>query len=167
LTWRRRRFPSPVYSLQFFNQSGAQVTYQLDPAQAGMTGSIPAGSQAIVRTTGSGSSTNLGWGQLTAPVSVSGMLIYQQQASPAPLQEGSALTRSIIESSEPLPWTACRRQASCLPMPMQETPGVPRSVRPASIAPRSSLPCAAVPSRHPGRLSGAELPRSDLREART
>jgi len=78
------------YSLQFFNQSGAPVTYQLDPTQSGMTGTIHAGSQAIVRTAGSGSSTNLGWGQLTAPPSVSGMVIYQQQASPTSLQEGSA-----------------------------------------------------------------------------
>jgi len=78
------------YSLQFFNQSGAQVTYQLDPSQSGMTGTIHAGSQAIVRTAGSGTSTNLGWGQLTAPASVQGMLIYQQQASPTSFQEGSA-----------------------------------------------------------------------------
>jgi hypothetical protein len=78
------------YSLQFFNQSGAQVMYQLDPTQSGMTGIIHAGSQAIVRTTGGGTSTNLGWGQITAPPSVKGMLIYQQQASPTSLQEGSA-----------------------------------------------------------------------------
>jgi len=77
------------YSLQFFNQSGAQVSYQLDSAQSGMTGTIHAGSQAIVRTTGSGNSTHLGWGQLTAPSSVTGMVIYQQ-ASPTSLQEGSA-----------------------------------------------------------------------------
>jgi len=79
-----------TYSLQFFNQTGSQVTYPLDPAQSGMTGTIHAGSQAIVRTTGGGTSTNLGWGQLTAPSAVKGMLIYQQQASAASLQEGSA-----------------------------------------------------------------------------
>jgi hypothetical protein len=78
------------YSLQFFNQMGTPVTYTLDPAYMGMTGTIHAGSQAIVRTAGSGLSTNFGWGQLTAPGSVSGMLIYQQQASPASFQEGSA-----------------------------------------------------------------------------
>ena len=78
------------YSLQFFSQSGAQVTYPLDPTQSAMTGSLPAGSQAIVRTTGSGSSTSLGWGQLTAPPAVKGMIIYQQQASASSLQEGSA-----------------------------------------------------------------------------
>jgi len=79
-----------AYSLQFFNQIGTQVMYQLDPTQSGMTGIIPAGSQAIVRTAGSGGSTNLGWGQLTAPPAVKGMLIYQQQASPTSFQEGSA-----------------------------------------------------------------------------
>jgi hypothetical protein len=79
-----------TYSLQFFNQTGAPVTYPLDPTQSGMTGTIHAGSQAIVRTAGSGKTTNLGWGQLTAPASVKGMLIYQQQASPTSLQEGSA-----------------------------------------------------------------------------
>ena len=79
-----------TYSLQFFNQSGVQVSYQLDPAQSGMSGTIHAGSQAIVRTTGSGTSTNLGWGQLTAPSVVKGMAIYQQQASVSSLQEGSA-----------------------------------------------------------------------------
>jgi len=78
------------YALQFFNQSGAQVSYQLDPTQSGMTGTIHPGSQAIVRTAGSGSSTNLGWGQLTAPSAVKGMVIYQQQASPTSFQEGSA-----------------------------------------------------------------------------
>jgi len=78
------------YSLQFFNQSGAPVAYPMDPTQSGMTGTIPAGSQAIVRTAASGNSTHQGWGQLTAPPSVSGMLIYQQQASPTSLQEGSA-----------------------------------------------------------------------------
>jgi len=78
------------YALQFFNQSGAPVTYPLDPAQSGITGTISAGSQAIVRTTGSGASTNLGWGQLTALPLVKGMVIYQQQASPTSLQEGSA-----------------------------------------------------------------------------
>ena len=79
-----------AYSMQFFNQSGQTVTYPLDPTEAGMTGTIPAGSEAIVRTTGTGSTTNLGWGQLTAPASVKGMLIYQQQASPTSFQEGSA-----------------------------------------------------------------------------
>jgi len=79
-----------TYSLQFFNQSGAGVNYQLDPSQSGMSGVIHAGSQAMVRTDGSGNSTNLGWGHLTAPASVKGMLIYQQQASPISLQEGSA-----------------------------------------------------------------------------
>ncbi len=81
---------SANYSLQFFNQNGGSVTYPLDPTQAGMSGTITAGSQAIVRTTGSGSSTNLGWGQLTAPPLVKGVVIYQQQASPTSLQEGSA-----------------------------------------------------------------------------
>jgi len=79
-----------AYALQFFNQSGAQVNYQLDPSQSAMSGVVHAGSQAIVRTAGSGSSTHLGRGQLTAPASVKGMLIYQQQASPTSLQEGSA-----------------------------------------------------------------------------
>jgi len=78
------------YSLQFFNQSGTQVSYQLDPTQSGMSGTIQPGAQAIVRTAGSGSSTNLGWGQLTAPSAVKGMMIYQQQASPTSFQEGSA-----------------------------------------------------------------------------
>jgi len=77
------------YSLQFFNQSGAPVTYPLDPTQSGMTGTNAAGAQAIVRTAGSGSTTHLGWGQLTAPAGVKGMVIYQQQASPTSLQEGS------------------------------------------------------------------------------
>jgi hypothetical protein len=43
-----------------------------------------------VRTAGSGNSTQFGWGQLIASNSVSGMLIYQQQASPTSFQEGSA-----------------------------------------------------------------------------
>jgi len=78
------------YSLQFFNQSGTAVTYALDPTQSGMTGTIKAGSQAIVRTTGAGATTSAGWGQLTAPPAINGMLIYQQQASPTSFQEGSA-----------------------------------------------------------------------------
>jgi len=81
---------SETYSMQFFNQSGAQVTYQLDPAQSGMTGTIQPGAQAIVRTAGSGTSTHLGWGQVTASSAVRGMVIYQQQASPTSFQEGSA-----------------------------------------------------------------------------
>jgi len=79
-----------TYTLQFFSQIGQPVTYPLDPSEAGMTGTISAGSEAIIRTTGTGSTTNLGWGQLTAPDSVKGMLIYQQQASPTSFQEGSA-----------------------------------------------------------------------------
>ena len=78
------------YALQFFSQIGAAVTYPLDPTQSPMTGTVAAGSQAIVRTTGSGSSTSLGWGQLTAPPAVKGMIIYQQQTSASSLQEGSA-----------------------------------------------------------------------------
>ncbi len=78
------------YTLQFYDQTGATVVYPLDPAQAGMSGVIHAGSQAIIRTTGSGNVTHLGWGQLTAPPLVKGMVIYQQQASATSLQEGSA-----------------------------------------------------------------------------
>jgi len=77
------------YTLQFFDQNGNPVTYPLEPGQS-MSGTIAPGAEQIVQTTGAGSVTNLGWGQLTAPSAVQGMLIYQQQASPASLQEGSA-----------------------------------------------------------------------------
>ena len=79
-----------AYTLQFFNQSGAPVTYPLDPTQGTMTGTIHPGGQAIIRTAGSGTTTHVGSGQLTAPPGVKGMLIYQQQASAASFQEGSA-----------------------------------------------------------------------------
>jgi hypothetical protein len=85
------------YALQYLDQSGNPVTYPLDPMQAGMTGTIHPGSEAIVRTTGSGPVTHLGWGQLTAPPAVKGMLIYQQQASATSFQEGSA---PIIPTSQ-------------------------------------------------------------------
>jgi len=78
-----------AYTLQFFDQNGTPVTYPLAPGQS-MSGTIAPGSQQIVQTTGQGGSTNLGWGQLTAPSFVKGMLIYQQQATPTSLQEGSA-----------------------------------------------------------------------------
>jgi len=77
------------YSLQFFDQNGIRVTYALGAGQS-MSGTIQPGAEAIVQTQGQGRSTNLGWGQLTAPSSVKGMLIYQQQASSTSLQEGSA-----------------------------------------------------------------------------
>ncbi len=79
-----------AYSVGFFNQSGAAVEYPIDPTQSAMTGVIHAGSEAVIRTTGSGNTTHLGWGQVTAPASVKGMVIYQQQASATSLQEGSA-----------------------------------------------------------------------------
>ena len=80
--------PEP-YSLQFFNQSGNPVTYPLGAGET-MSGTIAPGTEQIVQTTGQGTVTNLGWGQLTAPSVVKGMLIYQQQASATSLQEGSS-----------------------------------------------------------------------------
>jgi hypothetical protein len=77
------------YALQFNNEQGNAASVGLDVGSAPISGTIPAGGSATIRTAGTGS--YLGWAQLVnTPASVGGSVIYSQKTQLSTIQEGTA-----------------------------------------------------------------------------
>jgi trimeric autotransporter adhesin len=81
---------SATYVLQFNDEQGNDPSppVALDSGSSPLTGSIPPGGLATIRTAGAG--PFLGWAQLIAPASVGGSVIYSQKNQLPSIQEGTA-----------------------------------------------------------------------------
>lgn len=82
--------PAP-YTLRFNDDHGNVPTSRFELEAGSLTGVIPAGGSATIRTAGIGPQTVNGWAELTAPASVGGSVIYSQKNPNLPsIQEGTA-----------------------------------------------------------------------------
>ncbi len=87
--------PAP-YTLRFNDEDGKIPSSGFGLEQGTLTGTIPPGGSATIRTDGLGGSTAVGWAELTAPASVGGSVIFSQKVAQLPtLQEG---TSTIVAS---------------------------------------------------------------------
>ena len=79
------------YTLRFNDDHGNLPATRFELEAGSLTGIIPAGGSATIRTAGIGGSIVTGWAELTAPASVGGSVIYSQKIpSLTPIQEGTA-----------------------------------------------------------------------------
>lgn len=80
------------YTLRFDDEQGniPASGFQLDNGSAPLTGTIPPGGSATIRTAGLGDQTVGGWAELTAPATVGGSIIYSQKTALPSVQEGTA-----------------------------------------------------------------------------
>ncbi|MBZ5674638.1 MAG: S8 family serine peptidase [Acidobacteriia bacterium] len=82
--------PAP-YTLRFNDDNGNLPSTRFELETGSLTGIIPAGGSATIRTAGLGPATVNGWAELTAPASVGGSVIYSQKNPKLPsVQEGTA-----------------------------------------------------------------------------
>ena len=70
--------PAP-YTLRFNDDQGNIPSTRFELETGSLTGVIPAGGSATIRTAGLGPVTVNGWAELTAPASVGGSVIYSQK----------------------------------------------------------------------------------------
>ena len=70
--------PAP-YTLRFNDDHGNLPSTRFELETGSLTGIIPAGGSATIRTAGLGPATVNGWAELTAPASVGGSVIYSQK----------------------------------------------------------------------------------------
>jgi hypothetical protein len=79
------------YTLRFNDEQGNIPSTRFELETGSLTGVIPAGGSATIRTAGLGPATINGWAELTAPASVGGSVIYSQKNPNLPsVQEGTA-----------------------------------------------------------------------------
>lgn len=78
------------YTLRFDDEQGNVPALGFQLETGSLTGTIPAGGSATIRTAGLGAQTYQGWAELTAPPSVGGSVIYSQKTSLPSIQEGTA-----------------------------------------------------------------------------
>ena len=82
--------PAP-YTLRFNDDEGNVPATRFELETGSLSGIIPAGGSATVRTAGIGPATVSGWAELIAPASVGGSVIYSQKNPNLPsVQEGTA-----------------------------------------------------------------------------
>ena len=82
--------PAP-YTLRFNDDNGEIPSTRFELETGSLTGLIPAGGSATIRTAGLGPLTVNGWAELTAPPAVGGSVIYSQKNPNLPsVQEGTA-----------------------------------------------------------------------------
>ena len=81
--------PAP-YTLRFNDDQGNVPATRFELEAGSLTGTIPAGGTATIRTAGLGDQTVNGWAELTAPASVGGSVIYSQKTALPSTQEGTA-----------------------------------------------------------------------------
>ncbi len=81
--------PAP-YTLRFNDDQGNVPSSRFELEAGSLTGIIPAGGSATIRTAGLGSVTVSGWAELTAPASVGGSVIYSQKTTLPSIQEGTS-----------------------------------------------------------------------------
>ena len=82
--------PAP-YTLRFNDDNGEVPSTRFELETGALTGLIPAGGSATIRTAGLGPLTVPGWAELTAPPAVGGSVIYSQKNPNLPsIQEGTA-----------------------------------------------------------------------------
>ena len=82
--------PAP-YTLRFNDDNGEIPSTRFELETGSLTGIIPAGGSATIRTAGLGPLTVTGWAELTAPPAVGGSVIYSQKNPNLPsVQEGTA-----------------------------------------------------------------------------
>jgi len=82
--------PAP-YTLRFNGDNGEIPSTRFELEMGSLTGLIPAGGSATIRTAGLGPLTVNGWAELTAPPAVGGSVIYSQKNPNLPsVQEGTA-----------------------------------------------------------------------------
>ena len=84
-----------AYSLRFDNDQGNVPTAGFQLQQGSVSGSISAGLDDALITSGQGTQTYDGWGEVTAPPSVGGSVIYSQKTSLPSIQEGTATVEAI------------------------------------------------------------------------
>ena len=79
------------YTLRFNDDQGNIPSTRFELETGSLTGVIPPGGSATIRTAGLGPATVNGWAELTAPASVGGSVIYSQKNPKLPsVQEGTA-----------------------------------------------------------------------------
>jgi len=78
------------YTLRFNDDHGNVPSTRFELEMGSLTGIIPAGGSATIRTAGLGPLTVNGWAELTAPASVGGSVIYSQKTGLPSIQEGTA-----------------------------------------------------------------------------
>ena len=82
--------PAP-YTLRFDDEQGNLPSTRFELETGSLSGIIPPGESATIRTAGLGPATVNGWAELTAPASVGGSVIYSQKNPNLPsVQEGTA-----------------------------------------------------------------------------
>jgi len=81
--------PAP-YTLRFNDDQGNLPATRFELEAGSLTGIIPAGGSATIRTAGLGPAIVNGWAELTAPASVGGSVIYSQKTALPSIQEGTA-----------------------------------------------------------------------------
>jgi hypothetical protein len=82
--------PAP-YTLRFNDDNGEIPSTRFELETGSLTGLIPAGGSATIRTAGLGPLTVSGWAELTAPLAIGGSVIYSQKNPNLPsVQEGTA-----------------------------------------------------------------------------
>ena len=82
--------PAP-YTLRFDDEQGNLPSTRFELETGSLSGTIPPGESATIRTAGLGPLTVNGWAELTAPASVGGSVIYSQKNPNLPsVQEGTA-----------------------------------------------------------------------------
>jgi hypothetical protein len=78
------------YTLRFNDDQGNIPATRFELETGSLTGIIPAGGSATIRTAGLGTAIVNGWAELTAPASVGGSVIYSQKTGLPSIQEGTA-----------------------------------------------------------------------------
>jgi hypothetical protein len=78
------------YTLRFNDDQGNIPSSRFELEAGSLTGVIPPGGSATIRTSGLGSQVVGGWAELTAPASVGGSVIYSQKTGLPSIQEGTA-----------------------------------------------------------------------------
>ena len=81
--------PAP-YTLRFDDNQGNVPASGFQLELGSLTGTIPPGQSATIRTAGLGTQTFGGWAELTAPTAVGGSVIYSQNTGLPSIQEGTA-----------------------------------------------------------------------------
>lgn len=78
------------YTLRFDDGQGNIPSSGFQLELGSLTGTIPPGQSATIRTAGLGTQTIGGWAELTAPATVGGSVIYSQKTGLPSIQEGTA-----------------------------------------------------------------------------
>jgi len=137
------------YTLRFDDQNGNVPASGFQLGSGALTGTINPGQSAIIQTSGLGTQTLQGWGELTAASSIGGSVIYSQKTGLPSVQEGTANVVSVngMDFFVPFDNTSGAVTAMALTTPGDSIANVTATIRYTNGTSETD-PYPAIPSRN-------------------